>query len=91
MGGPIGARLAGVEAKRTVLAIVIFIFWLTGASSARKAGIIHIFLWTAAVFETARLLVLGLHPILISYIIWAATLVSIALRSRYVATRITRI
>lgn len=74
MGGPIGAYLAGIESKRSVFATLLFILWLIGAFPARRAGIIHILLWTAAVFETARLLAFGLHPTGLSYTIWAATL-----------------
>ncbi|MEN6521838.1 MAG: hypothetical protein ABFD46_11900 [Armatimonadota bacterium] len=82
MSGPIGAHLAVVEAKRTVLAAALFIFWLIGASPVRRAGIIRIILWTIAVFETARLLALGLHPNILSYIIWIATLATVVLRTK---------
>ncbi|MEN6371287.1 MAG: hypothetical protein ABFD64_04660 [Armatimonadota bacterium] len=85
--GQMGARLAGVEAKRTVLAAVLFIFWLVGVSPVRRGGIVHILLWTIAVLEAARLLAFGLHPSVLSYIIWGAALVSVILRNRHFEPR----
>lgn len=79
-GGRTGAELAYIEAHRSAVAAGLFIIWLIGCSAARRAGVFLIILWTLAVFEAVRLMALGLHPIVFSYIIWSATLAAAVLR-----------
>ena len=80
-GGQLGAELAYIEARRTVVAAILFVIWLIGASVTRRVGVFRIILWTLAVFEAIRLMALGLHPTVFSYIVWPAALATTAFRN----------